>query len=645
LRSTAYQKTVVMKYIDNLTSWGDQLFRRDTLESINEATLLYVLAAEILGQRTEVIQRNMKPVVQTFNTLSPLGPLGNAMEQIELLVPAAGGSASLGSSQTPDPPSDKILYFCVPENDQLLGYWGTVGDRLFKIRHCMNIEGHVRQLPLFEPPIDPALLVRARAAGLSIGDVLAEITTSLPNYRFSVMLQKANEVVAEVKSLGAELLSVLEKRDAEALSTLRSGQELRLLQAVRDIRAKQVDEATINITALQQSQAMAQARKNYYESREKINTLESFAIGLAAGAQLIQVLKGTSEAISIPLSLLPDAKAGSPTTIGITFGGANVAESHKAHTNYLGTLAELMSSGASQATRFAEYGRRKDEWDHQANLATIELKQIDQQLLAAQIRLDIANNELLNHDQQIDNSRDIDQFLRNKYTNQDLFQWMIGQVSGVYFQSYQLAYDLAKRTEICMQHELGLNYGETSVIHFGYWDSLKKGLLAGDRLALDLKRLDVAYLDRNIREYELTKHVSLISLAPEQLITLKETGSCAFDIPEWLFDLDTPGHYRRRIKMLAVTIPCVTGPYTTIHCKLQLLNSSYRQSTDTASGYLRRPADDPAGPDSRFVDDRKILDSIVTSATFHSKGRGRSARGASNCRLNSKPSTTRQSPT
>ena len=85
----------------------------------------------------------------------------------------------------------------------------------------MNIEGQVRQLPLFEPPIDPALLVRARAAGLSIGDVLSDMNVSLPNYRFSVMLQKANEVVGEVRNLGGALLSALEKRDAEALSLLR----------------------------------------------------------------------------------------------------------------------------------------------------------------------------------------------------------------------------------------------------------------------------------------------------------------------------------------------------------------------------------------------------------------------------------------
>ena len=34
MRTTAYQKAVVMKYIDNLIAWGDQLFRRDTRESV-----------------------------------------------------------------------------------------------------------------------------------------------------------------------------------------------------------------------------------------------------------------------------------------------------------------------------------------------------------------------------------------------------------------------------------------------------------------------------------------------------------------------------------------------------------------------------------------------------------------------------------
>ena len=131
-----------------------------------------------------------------------------------------------------------------------------------------------------------------------------------------------------------------------------------------------------------------------------------------------------------------------------------------------------------------------------------------------------------------------------------------------------------------MQHELGLGYGETSIIRFGGWDSLHKGLCAGELLEFDLKRLDAAYLDGNIREYELTKHISLSTLAPEQLIALKETGACQFEIPEWLFDLDTPGHYRQILRMVSLTIPCVVGPYVSIFCKAQLVRSSFRQSTD-----------------------------------------------------------------
>ena len=262
----------------------------------------------------------------------------------------------------------------------------------------------------------------------------------------------------------------------------------------------------------------------------------------------------------------------------------------------LSSLAAVLDTGASDLNitsqlegRLADHHRRKDEWDHQVNLATIELKQIDKQIVAAGIHFAIAERELRNHEQQIENARSVDEFLRGKFTNQDLYQWMIGQISGVYFQSYQLAYDLAKRAELCLQHELGLKYGETSFVRFGYWDSLRKGLLAGDHLAQDLKRLEVAYLDGNIREYELTKHVSLISLAPEQLIALKETGVCEFEIPEWLFDLDTPGHYMRRLRMLSITIPSVIGPYTAIHCNARLVGNAYRQNADLAPGYARRP--------------------------------------------------------
>jgi hypothetical protein len=75
-----------------------------------------------------------------------------------------------------------------------------------------------------------------------------------------------------------------------------------------------------------------------------------------------------------------------------------------------------------------------------------------------------------------------------------------------------------------------------------------QGLLAGDALHLDLKRMEMAYLDNKKRELEITRNISLRQLDPVQLLALRSTGTCTFNVPEWLYDRDCPGHYMRRIK-------------------------------------------------------------------------------------------------
>ena len=177
-------------------------------------------------------------------------------------------------------------------------------------------------------------------------------------------------------------------------------------------------------------------------------------------------------------------------------------------------------------------------------------------------------------------------FMRSKYTNEELYQWQVGQISGVYFQSYKLAYDLAKRAERCFRFELGLQ--DSSYINFGYWDSLKKGLLSGEKLQYDLRRLEAAYLEQNRREFELTKHISLALLDPLALVKLRETGRCFFSLPEEIFDLDYPGHYFRRIKSVSLTLPCVVGPYTTISCTLAAARrTAFASTLPTATTAIR----------------------------------------------------------
>ena len=152
------------------------------------------------------------------------------------------------------------LYFCIPRNEKLLGYWDTVADRLFKIRHCMNIEGIVHQLPLFEPPIDPAMLVRAAAAGIDIGSAVSNLYAPLPYYRFNYMLQKAVELCGEVKSLGAGMLSALEKRDAEKLALLRAGHESQMNKTMRQIKEQNIKETEESLESLKKTKEVTEIK-------------------------------------------------------------------------------------------------------------------------------------------------------------------------------------------------------------------------------------------------------------------------------------------------------------------------------------------------------------------------------------------------
>lgn len=627
LRITAYQKNVVMKYIDNLIAWGDQLFSRDTIESINEATQLYIMAYNILGSRPEQIPQRGKMEVKTYYQLQPyLDSFSNVLVELENEFPfSSNDSPPSGGNSGADSGlgTANHLYFCIPKNDKLLKYWDTVEDRLFKIRHCMNLEGVVRQLPLFEPPIDPALLVKAFAMGVDISSVLNDINTALPHYRFSYILQKALELCSEVKSLGGALLSALEKKDAEELSILRASHETTMLNEVKEVKKQQIHEANAAKLGLDKTRLVTKARCDFYNVRVTseeflgLNRYEKKQLEKLQSANDTQGDATFYEISAQGASNIPNITAGTSGTMGspvftAQFGGMNLVSGFQAYARY---LKDEASDDTYQATKSAILGghqRRFEEWTLQRDLAAKELDQIEQQIMAAKIRIAVTEKELKNHEKQIENSIAVDEFMRNKYTNQELYGWMLSQISAVFFQSYKLAYDMAKRAEKAYRFERGLT--SSNFIQFGYWDSLRKGLLSGERLYLDLKRLEMAYLDQNKREYEITKHISLVLHDPMALITLKEIGRCELELPEALFDVDYPGHYMRRIKSVSLTIPCVTGPYTSINCTLTLLNNKTRVDNNAQVDYVEQEED------MRFVTNFASLQSIATSHAQNDSG-------------------------
>ncbi|MFK0236634.1 Tc toxin subunit A-related protein [Streptomyces vinaceus] len=607
-RTTAYQKAVVMKYLDNLIAWADQLFRQDTLETVNQATQLYVLASELLGRRPDEITRGAPRGRSYRQLLNGDRPADTVVVAVENLLAAAPPSEGGTAGLLPGVNLDWLHYFCLPRNEKLAGYWDTVADRLFKIRNCLNIDGVRRDLALFGPPIDPALLVRATAAGVDLGTVLDDISAPLPHYRYSTMAAKAKELTAEVKAFGAQLLAALEKRDAEALARLRSGHEVALLDAAREVRARQVKEAGEAYDAAVRQKAAAEHRRDYYASREFMNSYETSQTDLLHIANIMQYIAAGCQAAAAVTALYPDAKIGSPFTLGLQFGGTNLASALGYLAGSVGTVAGVLTSQGTAAQTLGGYHRRDEDWHFQADQARLDGAQLDKQIAAAEIRHSIAEQELDNHDKQREQARAVEQFLKTKFTDTELYDWTAGQLSTAYFQAYQLAYDVAKRAERSWRHELGVE--ETNFVKFGYWDSLHKGLLAGERLSADLNRMDAAYLEANAREFELTKRVSLAQLDPVALLRLKETGSCLLSLPEAVFDLDGPGHYQRRIRSLAITVPCVAGPYSSVNLTARLLRSSVRVDPRISEGgrYGREKGSDP-----RFRDCTGPVQSVITS--------------------------------
>lgn len=598
-RKVAYMRATFMAYVGNLLDWGDDLFTRDTMESIAEATQLYVFAAELLGPKPVVLPVEEDPdatqsIATAMSWVPPFHQLAGLVGQLPPHPDAKDTAAAF---------FELFGDFCLPPNDKLLGLWDRLADRLFKIRNCMNIEGVVRALPLYQPPIDPALLVRAAAAGVSIGDAVAGLNAPRPHYRFAYMIQKAVEFTRDVSAFGGALLAALEKHDTEELARLRSGHELATAERMADILQSRITEARTAFESVTAALTGAASRQTHYETLIAMGVIgtEDDQQKKLAGAHKAQVDSQVLRAISSGMAAIPQLGLSGPFPT-MENGGINLHAVFGALADASQIGSTQMNFEASRSARSAAWIRREQDWMLQRDQARYDVDRLVKDQIAAEIRLAIAENEFSNHEARIAEAEGADLFFRDKFTSAELYGWMVGELSALHYQAYKLAHDMAKQAEACMHYELG-NTG-TSYISFGHWDSMRKGLLSGERLLLDLRRLDAGYMAENRRSLELTKSISLARLNPGALLDLRNNGSCSFAVPEFLFDLDHPGHLNRRIKSVSLTIPAIAGPQTTIGITLTLDGSYVRVSEDAQSGLEERP----------------IVQSIATSSGLNDSG-------------------------
>ena len=464
--------------------------------------------------------------------------------------------------------------FCIPPNKDLLDYWTRLEDRLFKIRNCMDITGARRQLSLFAPEIDPMMLVRARAAGLSLDDVLDALAGEHPPYRFVYLVEKAKQFCASVQSFGNSLLSALERKDTEELNQLRVVHQQQLLTLTTSVRQWEFDSAAAAVEALLRRKDAAEHRRAYYALliSSGLSTEEWTQRISRHIATSLRGVEATLGFLSGALHLIP--QLGSP--FAMKYGGmetGSAAHRFAVGTRALADLADVVSASAALESGFS---RREQGWKQQLEAAQDELAELDQQIRGAELRRDIAERGIELHSKTLDQTNEIYEFYSDRFTNVGLYSWLSTELQRIYREAYNAAYAAARMAERAFRFERD---EETATFLQGsYWDAGHAGLLAGAKLQNDLLSMERRFIETNYRKLEIDQSFSLSQIAPAALANLKETGECDFTLAEIFFDLAYPGHYRRRIRAVRLTIPSVTGPFANVSATLSLTSSHVRKA-------------------------------------------------------------------
>ena len=585
-RHSAYAKAIVMKYVANIIEWADMLFARDTSEDINQATNLYMLANDLLGKRPEILGKLELPEPKSFNEIRAAYPDHIPQFLIELENTPEINTVATNVLLSSVPFNRINSYFCVPENTDFIKYWDTIEDRLFKIRNCQNINGVFRQLALFAPPIDPRAFIRAYSSGGANFGGASSFNVPIPAFKASYLIEKARLYISQVSNLGNALLAAIEKKDAEALNAIRLKQEMSVLQlttTIKELQIKNADElkATQNV-----SLNSADFRYKHYDQlmTDGISKREQVSMDAALAAMILNTLGGiTKTAASIGYAI---PQVGSP--FAMTYGGQQLGNVLNAASGAFEIGSIISNYVSQQALTMAGYDRRKQEWTLQREIAKYDKGQIELQLKQTEIQKKIAEQELVIQKQNIINEEILESYYKEKFTSQELYQWMLTRISTIYFQSYNLAFAMAKAAERAYQFQYNT---ERTFINYGYWNDLYKGLGAADGLILAIDQMESnTILDSGSRCLEIEKTISLLQLNPKALLDLKNTGECIFEFTEKLFDVDFPGHYARKIKSISISIPALVGPYQNVHATFtqlsnQIIIKSDKQGLD-AVNYL-----------------------------------------------------------
>ncbi len=549
--------------------WLNEVLRIETAGSTGAGSLsrLLGLPLEARGSRG----RNVSP---RLSTASPWNAVGIIRRLPGIFLP---GSMSYA--------------FCIPPNPVLQALRLSAELNLFKLRTCRNIAGLERQLEPYAAPTDTVSgLPQIGASGNLVlpGTVALQATP----YRYQVLIERAKQLVQLSGQIEAAMLAALERRDAESYNLLQARQNVELTRAgirLQDLRVREA-ESGVQLAELQRDRAQIQVDHFQALLDEGISALESASLTLLRVSVAYQFVAAIGYGVA---AVLPSGFSETGIPQYSPSGQASALASS------VSTLAGALGTQASILSTLASYERRAQDWEFQRSLANQDVRIGAQQVSVAEDHVRVVGQERKIADMQHDHAKETVDFLANKFTNVELYDWMSGVLEGVYSFFLQQATAVARLAETQLAFER--QEIPSAYIQADYWEAPveggfatgtdgqapeRRGLTGSARLLQDIYQLDQYRFETEQRKLQLLKVLSLARLDPYAFQRFRETGVLPFNAPMELFDRDFPGHYLRLIKRVRVSVIALIPPTEGI--RATLLNSGLSRAVVGSNGLFQR---------------------------------------------------------
>lgn len=523
----------------------------------------------------------------------PLAPTAQGLAGQQLAAAPAMTAALIDPLSVQFVPTGPVS-FCIPPNPVVHGLRLRAQLNLYKLRSGRNITGVQRQLDFYAAPTDAQSGLPSISAngGLSIAGSGRTVPTE---YRYPVLLERARRQIQVAAQFESQLLQSLEQADNQRENLLRARNELATQQAVLNIKKLEIQEAQFGVSLVQIQQQKNTQVQDYLQDliNEDISALEIASLNnLDTAVQL--------QGISVAMGLA--------ASVSFAAANANVFQAGTAAAYSLQALAQA-SSGLggiaatySQIARMkADFARRKKEWNQQKKLADFDAQALGVQLQQANLHVQIKQEDASLTSLAIDHAQSVVDFLVTKFTNAELFEWMSRILQGLYAEQLQRATVTARLAQQQLAFDL---LQSVDIIQTNYWNipvqnalpgsspsgagtTDRKGLTGAERLLADLEQLDTIAAQQTTRKLQLTRTISLATVAPGDFQRLKETGEMWFQTTEQDFDQEFPGHYFRRIHKIRVSVLALVPPARGIRATLTNIGPSRVMVPGTAGFELR----------------------------------------------------------